>query len=236
MLNTCCHPRLTISLIVTAALIDFAAAQLEPTVSIGYLAANGAAVTVASGATVYHVTMEDSASGYASRMRFWCAGLVAEGGWDICRWTRPGLVGGCTVFGTIASCNNDVAGGFTYWTVRQTPNAGGPRCDIEVVGANGRDTGDWTCLLIARQRRAYDKLIFPTFSCTVLHCSFVLYCSPKERGLFAKCSCCNQQLLLAIASLSKLLIYCGRTQLVNRYFTECQLMQTIKRSFPQVAT
>jgi hypothetical protein len=127
------------------------AAESDASISIGYVAANGAAVEAANDSTVYHVTMADAAAGgsqpVAPSMRFWCNGFATAGGWDVCKWTRPGGSGPCGMFENIVSCDNNTAGGFTAWSVRRTPTNA---CELEVVGANQRDAGEWTCFLLPK--------------------------------------------------------------------------------------
>ena len=106
-------PRLKLVACILFALAVAATAAAEPNsaILVGYVASNGTALAITNGSTVYHVTMEDS--GNVQRMRFWCNGFEAEGGWDVCKWTRPEGPGGCIITESIATCNNSAAGEYT---------------------------------------------------------------------------------------------------------------------------
>ena len=144
----CPRLKLVACILFVLAVAATAAAEPNSAILVGYVASNGTALAIANGSTVYHVTMEDS--GNVQRMRFWCNGFEAEGGWDVCKWTRPEGPGGCIITESSATCNNSAAGEYTTLTIRRTTVSEGGRCEVEMAGANYRDAGGWSCILLAR--------------------------------------------------------------------------------------
>jgi hypothetical protein len=128
--------------------VAFATAQQSP-VLIGYVAANGTAVAVANDSIVLHVTNEDAGNNNNNNnvLRLWCDGFVSDGGWEVCRWYRPGNLT-CSLSGTVSltACGNG-DGTFTSWSVERSTDG---RCEAVVSGANSNDAGVWGCFLLGR--------------------------------------------------------------------------------------
>jgi hypothetical protein len=134
--------------VVVVTVLVFGAA--EPDVQIGYVVtANGSVMTVANHSTVLHIAMEDVVGGNTGGLyfRLWCNGFAAAGGWEMCRWYRPGGLSCRHLAGDPPTvCDNNPAGDFTSWRVQQLADG---RCEVVMTGASRRDTGDWSCFLLA---------------------------------------------------------------------------------------
>jgi hypothetical protein len=128
--------------------VAFATAQQSP-VLIGYVAANGTAVAVANDSIVLHVTNEDAGNNNNNNnvLRLWCDGFVSDGGWEMCRWYRPGNLT-CSLSGTVSlTACGDGDGNFTSWSVERSTDG---RCEAVISGANSNDAGVWGCFLLGR--------------------------------------------------------------------------------------